>query len=258
MLTGADSPGFRWSPVIVHPLVTSGHRVVRFDHRDCGRSTRFSTSDAYLLSDLADDVVALLDHLRIDRGHLVGRSMGGMVAQLLALDHPTRVTSLTLIGTSPGVDDARLPGPDEALVEKMTERLFAGPPTGPVAQVEWIVELAELMNGPLYPIDRELEAERAAAEVDTGWAAETGHGVAVFSSPSRFDRLGEIQAPTLVIHGTADPVLPIEHGRALAEGIGGAVYIEVDGLGHETPDAFLADLWPVLRHHLEAAGSWEG
>ena len=256
LLTGAETPGFRWTPAIVDPLVNSGYRVVRFDYRDCGRSTRFGAGDGYSLLDMADDVVALLDHLSIAAAHLVGRSMGGMIAQIIALDHPGRVRSLTFIGTTPGAGDERLAGPDDDFVEKMTLRLFEGPPRELEEQVEWIVDLAGLMNGPLYPLDRVAEAALARAEIETGWAAETGHGVAVHSSPSRLDRLAEIDAPTLVVHGTVDPVFPIDHGRALAEGISGAVYIEVEGLGHEVPDAFATDLWPVLQRHLSASSAW--
>lgn len=256
LLAGADTPGFRWTRSIVARLIDAGYRVMRFDHRDCGRSTRFTSSDAYRLDDLAADVVGLLDAFDVDRAHLVGRSMGGMVAQVMALEHPQRVRSLSLFGTTPGVGDDRLPGPDEDFVEKMTFRLFEGPPREPDAQVAWIVQLAELMNGTLYPIDVEAETALARAEVETGWAAETGHGVAAFSSESRLDRLGEVEAPTLVVHGSADVVLPIEHGRALAEGIPGAVFIEVDGLGHEVPDGLVEELWPVLEHHLRVASSW--
>jgi len=256
LLAGADSPGFRWSRALVDPLIAAGYRVVRFDHRDCGRSTRLGASDAYLLDDLAGDVVGLLDELGIAAAHLIGRSMGGMVAQVLALDHAARVRSLSLFGTSPGVGDDRLPGPDEDFVEKMTYRLFEGPPHDPDGQVVWLVQLAELMNGTLYPLNLETETGLARVEVETGWAAETGHGVAAFSSRSRMDRLAEIVAPTLVVHGSADVVLPIEHGRELAQGIPGAVYIEVDGLGHEVPDGLIDDMWPVLEHHLREASNW--
>ena len=258
LIAGADTPGFRWTRAIVDRLIGDGYRVVRFDHRDCGRSTRFGSLDAYRLDDLAADIVGLLDELGVGAAHLVGRSMGGMVAQVLALDHPQRVRSLSLFGTTPGIGDERLPGPDEDFIEKMTFRLFEGPPREAEDQVTWIAELAELMNGTLYPIDVEAETALALAEVETGWVAETGHGVAAFSSKSRLDRLVEIAAPTLVVHGSADVVLPIEHGQALAEGIPGAVYIEVDGLGHEVPDGLIAEMWPVLQHHLRSSTDWTG
>ncbi len=256
LVAGADSPGFRWTPTLVDRLVADGYRVLRFDHRDCGRSTRFDADAAYLLDDLANDLVGLLDHFDIVAGHLIGRSMGAMVGQLMALDHPDRVRSLTLFGSSAAPGDERLGGPHDEFVEQMTTRLFAGPPPNPQGRVEWIVELDELLGGSLYRFDRERQVALAAAEIATGWAEETGHGVAVHASPGRLDRLADISAPTLVVHGSADPVFPPAHGRELATGIDGAVLIEVEGLGHEVPDELVEELWPVLRLHLRSAASW--
>lgn len=253
LLAGADSPGFRWTPAVVDRLVAEGYRVVRFDHRDCGRSTRFGADEPYLLDDLVADVVGLLDVLEIEVAHLIGRSMGAMIGQLLAADHPERVRSLTMFGSSPAPGDEDLGGPDEAFVEAMTTRLFAGPPSDTAGRVRWLTELDELLAGDAYPIDPDRCAELALAEIETGWAAETGHGVAVHASPGRLGRLGEIVAPTMIVHGSADPVFPPAHGRALGAGIDGAVLIEVEGLGHEVPDALIEELWPVLRLHLEAS-----
>lgn len=258
LVAGADSPGFRWTPTIVDPLVASGHRVVRFDHRDCGRSTRFGANDVYRLDDLVVDVVGLFDVLGIEAAHVVGYSMGGMIGQLLGIDHPDRVTSLTLIGSSPAPGDERLGGPDEAFVDAMTTRLFAGPPKDDAGRIAWLVELDELLAGSAYPVERRRREELAAAEIATGWAPETGHGVAVHASPGRLERLADIAAPTLVVHGTDDPVFPPAHGRALATGIDGAVLVEVDGLGHEVPDALIEELWPVMRAHLDASPGWAG
>ena len=120
-------------------------------------------------------------------------------------------------------------------------------------RVEWLVELADHMAGTAYPLDVEAEVVLADAQLRTGWTPESGHGVAAFGSPTRLDRLPEIEQPTMVVHGTADPVLPIEHGRALALGIDGAVYVEVDELGHEAPAAFLDELAPSVLHHLRHA-----
>ena len=255
LLAGADAPGFRWHPDFVDALVADGFEVVRFDHRDCGRSTTLGPDAGYLLEDLAADVAGLLEHLGHADAHLVGRSMGGMVAQVLALDDPARVRSLTLIGSTPGVDDDRLPVPDEAFVDRMVRRLFAGPPDDQPGRIDWLVELGELMAGEAFGFDRSEAALLARAELLTGWQPESGHGAAAYGSPSRVDRLHEIGQPTLVVHGTADPVLPVEHGRALALGIEGAVLIEVDGLGHETPAPMLAALRPALVEHLRAADS---
>lgn len=253
LLAGADTPGFRWAPSFVDQLVAAGHHVIRYDHRDCGRSTPLGPEAGYLLDDLASDVVGLLDRLTIGSAHLVGRAMGGMVAQVMGLEHADRVASLTLLSTTAGVDDERLPGPDEGFVDKMMRRLYAGPPDDHAGRIQWLVELAESMAGTAYRLDLEAEVVLADAQLRTGWSPNSGHGGAAFGSPSRLERLGEIQHPTMVVHGTADPVLPIEHGKALALGIDGAVYIEVEQLGHEAPAAFLEELTPSLLHHLARA-----
>ncbi len=250
LIAGSDTPGFRWTPAMVDPIADAGYRVVRFDNRDSGRSTRFGADAVYRLEDLAADAVGLLERLGIGAAHLIGSSMGGMVAQVMALDHPSRVGSLTLIATSAAPGDERLPGPDEAFVEAMAQRLFAGPPADTEGRVDWLVEFESLVAGSLYPFDRAREEALAEVHLATGWVAESGHGLAVAGSPGRLDRLGDIAVPTLVVHGTADPVFPIEHGRALAVGVDGAVLIEVDGLGHEVRDELFADLMPVLLHHL--------
>lgn len=255
LVAGADSPGFRWDPGFVDRLVAEGFRVVRFDHRDCGRSSWLGTDAGYLLADLAADLVGLLDRLEVDAAHLVGRSMGGMIAQVMAMEHARRVRSLTLVGSTPGAGDERLPGPVDAFVEAMMHRLYAGPPTTTRERVGWIAELDRLMAGDAFPHDDGAARRLAAAELATGWQPSSGHGVAVHGSPSRLDRLGEIAVPTLVVHGTADPVFPIEHGRALAGGIGGAVLFEVDRLGHETPPAMLDALLPGLVQHLRFGGA---
>jgi len=256
LIAGADSPGFRWSRALVDRLVGDGYKVLRFDHRDCGRSTRFGADAAYLVADLAADTAGLMDHFGLGAAHIIGRSMGGMIAQVLAVEHAARVRSLTIFGSSPSPGDAELGGPDDDFVEVMTTRLFAGPPKGDAEQIEWLVELDRLLGGSLYSFDEACQRELAAAEIATGWAEETGHGVAVHASPGRLGLLGAIVAPTLVVHGTADPVFPPAHGRALAAGIEGAVLVEVEGLGHEVPDALIEELWPVLHHHLRESAKW--
>lgn len=258
LIAGADSPGFRWTNAVVDPLVADGYRVIRFDHRDCGRSTRFGANDAYLLADLVSDTVGLLDHFGVERAHLVGRSMGGMIGQLMAVDHPERVQSLTLVGSSPAPGDEQLGGPAEDFAEAMMTRLFAGAPADRDGQVEWLVALDGLLAGPAYGTDDAQCRALAEAEVDTGWAAETGHGIAVHASPDRLDRLADVRVPTMVVHGTADPVFPPAHGRALASGIDGAILVEVEGLGHTVPDTMIEELWPMLQHHLRSSGGDSG
>jgi pimeloyl-ACP methyl ester carboxylesterase len=250
LLSGADAQCTRWTPALVDPLVDAGHRVVRFDTRDCGLSSKLSSDDGYTLDDLATDACRVLDGEGIEAAHLVGRSMGGMVAQVVALEHPERARSLTLLCSTPGLGDERLPPPDDRLVDQMTERLFAPPPVDHVEKVAWLVELDRLFVGTRYPFDETAATLVADADVTRCWFPETGHGPAVNSSPSRLDRLGDIGVRTLVVHGTVDPVFPVEHGIALAEGIPGADLWLVEGLGHEVPDACLAELLPKVLTHL--------
>ncbi|MBQ91202.1 MAG: alpha/beta hydrolase [Acidimicrobiaceae bacterium] len=250
LLSGADTQCTRWSEALLDPLLEAGHRVVRFDTRDCGLSSKLPASVGYTLADLAADACGVLDGEDIGSAHLVGRSMGGMVAQVLALDHPERVRSLILLCTTPGLGDERLPPPVDWLVDRMAERLFSPSPADHVERVAWLVELDRLFAGPRFPFDEEAAVLLADADVSRCWYPESGHGPAVNSSPSRLDRLGEVGARTLVVHGTADPVFPVEHGLALADGIPGADLWLVEGLGHEVPDACLPDLVPRLLEHL--------
>jgi len=242
LVSGADSHCTRWSPTLIEPLRSRGHRVVRYDHRDSGLSAKVPVDEVYTLDDLTDDALAVMDAHGIERAHVVGHSMGGMVGQLLALDHADRVASLTLVASTPGLGDDRLPAADEELLDYMMQRLFVGPPTIHADRVSWIVELDELFAGTRYPESTENRIRMALAEVDRCWYPESGHGAAVVSSPSRLDRLAGVEVSTLVVHGTIDPVFPVEHGLALANGIPGADLWLVEGLGHELPDGLVPEL----------------
>jgi len=254
LVSGSDSHCLRWLPEIVDPLLGAGHRVVRYDHRDSGRSSDVDPDLPYTLEDLTTDAVAVLDELGVATAHVVGRSMGGAIGQLLALDHPARVRSLTLVGSSPGLGDHRLPFADDALVDAMAERLFAPPPRDRLDRIAWVVEGSRLFAGTRYPFDEQAEVLLAASEVDLGWHPESGHGIAVNASPSRLDRIDAIAVPTLVVHGSADPVFPLAHATETAARIPAGTLWVVEGLGHETPAPFLAELAPRLLEHLAAAG----
>jgi pimeloyl-ACP methyl ester carboxylesterase len=223
---------------------------VRFDNRDSGLSTKVASDIGYTLDDMAIDALSVMDGLSVDSAHVIGRSMGGMVGQVLALTNPERVRSLALLCSSPGLGDERLPSAADWLVDRMAERLFAPPPADEAERVAWVVELDRLFAGPGYPFDDEASRSVVELEVERCWYPESGHGSAVGASLSRLDSLGEITVPTLVVHGTADPVFPVEHALALADGIPGARLWLVEGLGHEVPDACLPDLLPRLLEHL--------
>lgn len=244
LLSAAEAPSSRWPDTLIEFLVEHVGQVVRFDTRDSGRSSAAETG--YTLDDLALDAVAVADHFGLDRFHVIGRSMGGMVAQLLALDHPERVATIGLLSSSAGPAEEH-GGPAQWFVDRMSARLFGDPPESRAERIEWIVEQQEWFAGSRYPFDRDDVTRRAAAEVDSFWHDTVGHGVAVVESPPRHDRLGSIRCPALVVHGTADPVYPVAHGQALAAGIADARLHLVEELGHELPDAFVDTLIPWLQ-----------
>lgn len=253
LVAGADTHCTSWTPVLIEPLMALGHRVVRYDHRDSGLSTKVPADVGYTLDDMTDDALTVMDAYGIDRAHVIGRSMGGMVGQLLALDHADRVATLTLVCSTPGLGDERLPMAADWLVDWMTERLFNEPPGTGAARAAWIVEQGEWFAGSRYPVPTADRLQIALAEVDRCWYPESGHGAAVGASPSRLDRLDGIELPTLVVHGTADPVFSVEHALALAKGIRGAELWLVEELGHELPDGLVSELLPRLRVHLNRA-----
>ena len=249
LLSEAEAPSSRWPDELVSRLVATVGPVLRFDTRDAGRSDRVDA--AFALDDLAVDARALLHGFGADRAHVVGRSMGGMVAQLLALDHPSVVRSLTLVSTTGGHDDA-LPEPAEWLVEKMAARHLGLPPVDDAGRVEWIVEQWEWFAGARVPFDRAAATVRATVELPW-WQPTSGHGLAVVEAEPRWDRLGGIVAPTIVVHGTADPVHPPEHALRLVESIPGAQLELIEGLGHELPDELSAQVAGLIARVAQGA-----
>jgi pimeloyl-ACP methyl ester carboxylesterase len=252
LLGGADATALRWPGALVDALVAAGHRVVRVEHRDSGRSTKIDPDRPYRLEDMAHDVAGVLAALGTGPVDLVGYSMGGAVAQLLALQQPDLVRSLVLIATTPGAGDDRLPAPDDEFVAQMAERLFAPPPASRAERIEWTTDLYRLLAGVRYPFDEDAQRALAAAELDIGWYPESGHGIATNASPSRLDRLDAIRAPALVVHGDRDVVYAIEHAESLATGIPDATLVVVEGLGHEVPAAFGSELASLVLAHVSS------
>jgi len=243
LLSEAEAPSSRWPEVFVDGLVAAGSAVVRFDTRDTGRSSW--VDEAYAMEDLVGDALAVLDDLGIREAHLVGRSMGGIIAQHLTMDSPDRVASLTLISTTPGRRE-EYGLPEDWLIDRMSQRLFEDAPVGVVARVEWIIDQLEWFSGPLSDFDRPTAARDVFAEVTEMWRGQNGHGLAVVDAQDRFSELAAMSTPTIVIHGTADPVYPVGHGQALAEQIPNARLHLIEGLGHELPDRFLPQLLELI------------
>lgn len=250
LVMGAGASMLHWPDAFCQALADGGRYVIRYDLRDTGRSTTRPPGEPdYELGDLVADAVAILDALSVDRAHLVGMSMGGMLCQLIALEHPARVASLTLYATTPGSPEhetADLPGPDARVLGALGEVDWHDP----VAATTAILEEERLCAGG-HGFDEEEWRERAARIVarTTDLASAANH-FAMDGDERWRSRLGALRAPTLVLHGRDDPMFPLAHGLALAREIPGARLLELPGVGHEPPPAFaralIADA--IVRH----------
>ncbi len=262
LISGAAASMDWWEVGFCERLAAGRRHVIRYDHRDTGRSTGFPAgSPPYTGGDLVDDAVGLLDGLGIGRAHVVGLSMGGGIAQYLALGHPDRVASLTLMSTSPAVD--REPGrPDLPPSVERVRAMFATPPPPPDwsdrdAVLEYIVAGERTFAGSV-PLDearvRTLAGQVYDRTVDIA-ASLTNHWV-MDSGAELSARLDEITAPTLVVHGTEDPLFPYAHAEALAAEIPDARLLPLEGGGHQVPPPAAWDLVvPALLSH--TSGGWD-
>lgn len=240
-----------WPDELVADLVRRGHRVIRFDNRDSGLSDGFDHAGVpnlafaglryflhlpvhahYGIADMAADTVGLLDALGLERAHLCGASMGGMVAQHVAAKHPQRVKSLTLMMTTSG--SRRLPQPAMDIRRALMSR-----PDGrdPDAVVAHLTNLLRVIGSPAYPPEPERLRRRLSETVQRAWrpAGTARQITAVIADGDRTPMLGAIRAPTRVIHGEADPLIPVAAGHDLVRRIAGAVGDFVPGMGHDLP-----------------------
>lgn len=265
LIAGLGTQMIRWSEPFCHDLAAQGFHVIRFDNRDSGRSTHVSHTPppdfaammagespqaAYTLRDMAADALGLLDALGIERAHLVGRSMGGMIAQLMASSHPERVLSLTSIMSSSG-NPALLPPDPEVMAMMM------GPAPDPhqdqKAYLDHRLRFARRIAAPDLPFDA---AEQCAVLLEE-WrrSGETGASarqmVAIAMDGDRRERLARIVAPSLVIHGDADPLFPLPHGRDTAAAIPGARLLVIEGMGHDLPRAFHAQVIAAIAQMVQ-------
>lgn len=227
-----------WPDEFVDALNARGFRTIRYDNRDVGLSTRFDAAGVpnikwmfvktalglrarspYTLADMAADGMALLDHLGIARAHIVGASMGGMIAQHIAARYPDRTLSLTSIMSSTG--NRRLPRAKKEAMDVLTKRPMSGDKEDLIA---YSVNAARVIGSPAYPADEERLQRRVRSDFDRGWYPQgvARQMAAVVADGDRRRMLRTIAAPTLVIHGEADPLVPLEAGRDTAANIPGA------------------------------------
>lgn len=254
LVMGLGTQMIGWPTELCEALAEAGHHVVRFDNRDIGLSTHLdlpvpSLPDMllrrhvpYHLADMADDTVGLADALGIDRFHLVGASMGGMIAQTVALAHPERVETLTLIMTSTG--SRRVGRPTPSVMRRLAVQTR---PHSRAEAIEAAVEVYGVIGSP-GRLDPDLVRELAGLSYDR---ADDSDGrqrqlAAILAQPDRTRSLRGLRMPTLVVHGLDDPLVSPSGGLALARSIPGATFVGHSGMGHDLPRT----IWPELARDI--------
>jgi pimeloyl-ACP methyl ester carboxylesterase len=263
LVSGLGNQMIDWRDDFCAQLAGRGYWVIRFDHRDAGRSGRIAGAKrlglwalgsaylfgtpiraAYTLLDMAEDGLAVLDALGVGSAHVVGGSLGGMIAQVLAVHHPKRVRSMTSLLCA--VLDKPFPLPYmRALV------LFLPTPRDEAAQVGRALQVARAMRGPRFPLDEgeiieHAQLRMARSPEPPGTQRQMA---ALLATPSWLDGLRQLRIPTLIIHGECDPVLPLAHGIRASRLIPGAKLHVVPGLGHELPRPVWGEVIDVIAAH---------
>jgi pimeloyl-ACP methyl ester carboxylesterase len=268
LIMGLGMQLIAWPPAFVQALVDAGYRVIRFDNRDIGLSQNFDAAgkpnlvwaalkyrlrlaikSPYSLHDMAQDALGVLDHFGVDKAHVVGVSMGGMIAQRVALAAPDRVLSLTSIMSASG---AR--GLPEARPEVMRAMLGSPKSSAPDDVVDHYVHFFSVICSPAYPTP----VDELRARILQGYHRSfKPHGamrqtLAIVADTSRAEALRSLKLPTLVIHGKADPLVPFANGQDTANRIPGARLVAIDGMGHDLPAGVVERLLQVMIPHLSA------
>ena len=267
LVMGLGGQLIHWPDDVVEALCRQGFRVIRYDNRDAGL-TRWNSPPAsanltfealryklglgvsapYSLTDMAEDGLQLMDALHIERFHVLGVSMGGMIAQHLAAMQPQRVRSLTLVMSSSGA--AGLPQPNAALLQLLARR---SAPNRAVA-IEQQADLLAALGSPQVHDERQELIQQAAQAYDRAFNPQGAKRqiLAILAEPSRVELLNQLRVPTLVVHGTADPLLPVMHGVHLAAHIQGSQLRLIPGLAHRFQAPFEAPLLGAVLPYLKA------
>jgi pimeloyl-ACP methyl ester carboxylesterase len=262
LISGTGVQMLMWPDAFVAALAGRGFRVTRFDNRDAGLSTHLTQAGnpgwlkplirhaaaAYRLEDMAGDAVAVLDALGWDRAHVVGASLGGMIAQTMAVRHPSRVRTLISIMSTPSARIGTMP---KISTMRKLMQIAGTPVNGPEDAAEATVALKRLTGTARYPIDEELirDIGRRSYERDPGnEASDFRQRAAVSASGSRRKALAAVRIPALVLHGGQDPIINVKAGRATAAAIPGAQLVIYPEMGHDLPP----ELWPSMLDEIAA------
>ena len=254
LIMGIAAQSIHWPDEFCRALVARGLQPIRFDNRDIGLSTHLTdapppnlpatlagdlSSVSYTLSDMAADAVGLLDILGFKTAHVVGASMGGAIAQTMAIEHPERVRSLTSMMSTTGNMQVGQPS------SEVLREVFSGPrATTRDEVIQQMVRAFRVVGSPGYPADENEVAARAGRAYDRSYdpIGVARQAIASVASGDRTERLRHIEAPTLVIHGLADRMCDVSGGRATAEAIPGAELVLIEGMGHDLPPGLRSQL----------------
>ena len=269
LIIGLGGQMIHWDDDLCKDLAESGHYVIRFDNRDVGLSTKFDEAGVpnlvetfgkimqgeiikppYTLDDMADDAVGLLDALGIRKAHICGMSMGGMIAQTIVIRHLSRVLSLISIYSTTGNPEVPQPKPE------VIGMLIAPPPNEREANIEHMLGVFKTIAGPGFPLDEKWTRKIMAKSYDRCFYPQgmVRQLVAILTQVNRVPALASVKVPTLVVHGTSDPLVPVEGGKDTAKAIPGAQLMLIEGMGHDLPHG---GAWPriveaIAAHTLKA------
>ena len=269
LIMGLGMQLIAWPPGMVRALMNAGYRVIRFDNRDSGLSDNFDAlgmpnllwqgmkyklgltiKPPYSVRDMALDTLGVLDALQIDKAHIVGVSMGGMVAQRVALLAPQRTLSLASIMSSSGARG--LPATTPAVTRQLLSRPKG---KGKQAAIEHSVKLFQAIGSPGFPLDEAFLRERVTLSTERSFNPPgiARQMVAIVADSTRAAELAKIAVPTLVLHGKADPLVPFACGQDTAKRIPGARLVGIEGMGHDLPPGVVEHILTHLVPHLQSA-----
>ncbi|CQR75187.1 3-oxoadipate enol-lactonase 2 [Sporomusa ovata DSM 2662] len=266
LIAGNGAQLLFWEDEFCELLAKMGLFVIRFDNRDAGLSTKFdeagvpdimtaikatmegkAVATAYTLDDMADDCVGLLDALHIEKAHICGASMGGMIAQVVAYRHPQRVLSLTSIMSNTGNPNLPQGRPDAIAA------VVAPPPRERTAYIEHNMNVWQKIWSPGFPFEEKRARTYLEKSYDRSYYPQgmARQNMAILSRGDRTAALSSIKAPTLVIHGSDDPLIPVEAGEDTARVIPGANLLIIDGMGHDLPTGVWKEIVTAISRHIK-------